>query len=398
MSGLVDLGGELRHPGARRIGRLVQQRIGKADHRVERSTQFVAHGGKETRLRLVRRLRRLLGAAEFVLGGSRLRHVGEGADPAAVRRWVGAEVQHPARPANRLTDHRHRPVDRPQRAEARRRRIAFAEMATHGHGFDQLVPGSSRRQQPWRQLQELGRDRVAGDQARVGSPKHDPVTDVGQHERQLVSTARHLRLCFGQRGDVGHHADIATVRQRCGAHIQRRAIRSPALAHLWAGDVEGHLLGEDLGGGAGSILAYRGTPPDHVFEVIADVQRRAGHDQGVRLVEHRHSTIRTVDANAVRKRLEDGLQQCGAPKCVVLGTRDRADIGKGQGPAAVGQRIRDDVDGLSVGADATGRRETRPIRIALRGNEGGRTSGPAEMLPVTRSGSSRRENKIPSGT
>ena len=85
--------------------------------------------------------RRLLGTAELVLGGSRLGHVGEGADPAAIRRRVGSEVQHPARPADRLTDHRHRPVDSAQRAEARRSRLALAEMATHGHGRRSVRPG-----------------------------------------------------------------------------------------------------------------------------------------------------------------------------------------------------------------------------------------------------------------
>ena len=128
----------------------------------------------------------------------------------------------------------------------------------------------SRRQQAGGQLKQPSRHRVAGDQAPFGSPEHDPVADVGQHERQLVGATGYLRLRFGQRRDVRYDADVAAVGQRRGAHIQSRAIRPPPLANLWAGDVERHLLGEDLVRGTGPVLACRGTPSDHVLQVIAN--------------------------------------------------------------------------------------------------------------------------------
>ena len=65
--GFVDLAGELGHRAPDGLAGLAQQRIGEADHGVERRAQLVAHGGEETRLRLVGRFRRFLGAPQLLL-------------------------------------------------------------------------------------------------------------------------------------------------------------------------------------------------------------------------------------------------------------------------------------------------------------------------------------------
>ena len=57
----------------------------------------------------------------------------------------------------------------------------------------------------------------------------------------------------------------------------------------------------------------------HVFQMIANAQRRARHHLRIGMVEHGHPVICAIDADAVRKRLENGAQQSCPAAGFVLG-------------------------------------------------------------------------------
>ena len=161
---------------------------------------------------------------------------------------------------------------------------------------------------------------------------------AGQHDRHFPGATRYLRLCFRQRGDIRHDADVAAIRQRCGTHVQGHPVRPPPFAHLRPGDIEGHLLRDYLIDSPWAVFARAGTLADHVFETIPDIERRPLHHLRVCPVEHCHPMVRAIDADAMWKRLQDGLQQRRPPVGLLLGRWQR--FGSGHGPGTTGQPIR----------------------------------------------------------
>jgi hypothetical protein len=237
------------------------------------------------------------------------------------------------------------------------------------HLVDQLGLRLARDQRAGRMPQQLGGDLVGRDQPAVGTPQDDAVADRAEHHRHLCRAPRNFLLCLDQRRDVGHHADMAAVRQRRGADIDRHAVRPLPPPHLRPADIERHLLAEDLLGLARAIFARLCPPADHRLKVIADPQLRAGHHLDVGAVEHADPPVGAINADAVRDAIQDRGQQCGASPRVAFRVDQHADIGDRHRPTAVRQRIRHQVDHLAVGANPPYRRRLRSIDRGLRGEE-----------------------------
>ena len=297
--GVVDLLGKLGHPLTRGARRFPQQRIGKADDRIQRSAQLMAHRGKKARLGLVRRLRGILGPAQFGLGNPRLGYVGERGDPAAAWGRIRSDIEDTLVRGDDLSQVRFEPVQIGERARAFPPHVAFAEMPTRDEVLQNFILGPPGFKQARWMTQQFGGNRIACEQAVIRSPQQYAVADARQHDRQFLGASRHFRLGLGQRRDIGHHADVAAVGQRGGSHVHRHAVRPSSLARLRARHVECHLLREYLVRIAGTVLTGLGPAPDDRLQMIADIQWRTRHRLVVGAVEHRDPAIRTVHADAV---------------------------------------------------------------------------------------------------
>ena len=234
---------------------LAGQRVGEADHGVERRAELVAHGGEEARLRLVRRLRLRLGPLQLALGDARIGDVGGRGDEAAAGGRIGTDLEHPARgrdalgamgPGAVLLEHLARPHPGLR---------VGAELAAFEDRGDDLPLRAARHQQLGRVAEQLGRDPVARHHPPRAIPEHDAVADMGEHRVHHRDALRQLLLRLRQGGDVGDHADMAAAGQRRGADLDGGAVGLPALAVLGAGAVHRHPGADDLLHRAGTIAA-----------------------------------------------------------------------------------------------------------------------------------------------
>ncbi len=59
------------------------------------------------------------------------------------------------------------------------------------------------------------------------------------------------------------------------------------------------------------VLAGFRAPADHIRQMIADTQRRPRHHVEVGLIDHRHTPVGAVNADAVGNRQQHGIEQAG---------------------------------------------------------------------------------------